>query len=93
MARKYTSPYYQVFRAQVILLVAEGLENKEIGDVDVKGEKYCPRDPGRSSRGGQTAAQRGGERVSQGAGLGAILAWGAFPRQGTHPGADDPLGV
>jgi len=30
MARKYTSPYFQVQRAQMILLAAEGLENKEI---------------------------------------------------------------
>jgi len=32
MARKYTSPYYEVLRAKVILLAAEGLENKEIGE-------------------------------------------------------------
>lgn len=32
MARKYTSPYYQVVRAKVVLLAAEGLENKEIGE-------------------------------------------------------------
>lgn len=32
MARKYTSPYYIVVRAKVILLAAEGLENKEIGE-------------------------------------------------------------
>ena len=31
MARKYTAPYRDVIRAQVILLAAEGLENKEIG--------------------------------------------------------------
>ena len=31
IARKYTSPYYDVIRAKVILLAAEGLENKEIG--------------------------------------------------------------
>jgi len=31
MARKYTSPYYQVLRAKVVLLAALGLENKEIG--------------------------------------------------------------
>lgn len=30
-ARRYTSPYYQVVRAKVILLAHEGLENKEIG--------------------------------------------------------------
>ena len=28
MARKYTAPYRDVIRAQVILLVAEGMENK-----------------------------------------------------------------
>jgi len=31
LARKYTAPYKDVIRAQVILLAAEGLENKEIG--------------------------------------------------------------
>ena len=31
MARKYTSPYYVVVRAKAILLAAEGLENKQIG--------------------------------------------------------------
>ncbi len=32
MARKYTSPYFKVVRAKVILLAAQGLENKEIGE-------------------------------------------------------------
>jgi transposase len=32
LAAKYTSPYYQVVRAKVVLLAAEGLENKEIGE-------------------------------------------------------------
>jgi len=32
MARKYTSPYYEVVRAKAILMAAEGLENKEIGE-------------------------------------------------------------
>jgi transposase len=32
IARKYTSPYYEVVRAKVILLAAKGLENKEIGE-------------------------------------------------------------
>jgi DNA-binding NarL/FixJ family response regulator len=32
IARKYTAPYRDVIRAQVILLVAEGLENKAIGE-------------------------------------------------------------
>ncbi len=31
MSRKYSSPYYQVLRAKVILLSSEGLENTEIG--------------------------------------------------------------
>ena len=31
MARKYTSPYYVVVRAKAILLAADGLENKIIG--------------------------------------------------------------
>jgi transposase len=30
-ARKYTSPYCDVARAKVILMAAQGLENKEIG--------------------------------------------------------------
>jgi hypothetical protein len=32
MARKYTSPYYEVVRAKAILLAAKGLENKQIGE-------------------------------------------------------------
>ena len=31
IARKYTSPYYQVVRAKVILLAAQGLDNDQIG--------------------------------------------------------------
>ena len=31
VARKYTSPYCDVARSKVILMAAEGLENKEIG--------------------------------------------------------------
>jgi hypothetical protein len=31
MARTYTAPYYRVMRAKVVLLAAEGMENKEIG--------------------------------------------------------------
>ena len=30
-ARKYTSPYYSVLRAKIILLAAEGVANDEIG--------------------------------------------------------------
>ena len=32
LAIKYTAPYRDVVRAQVILLAAEGMENKEIGE-------------------------------------------------------------
>ena len=32
MARKYTSPYFEVIRAKAILFAAQGLENKEIGE-------------------------------------------------------------
>jgi hypothetical protein len=31
-ARQYTLPYHEVVRAKVVLLAAEGLENKEIGE-------------------------------------------------------------
>lgn len=31
-ARKYTSPYFEVVRSKIILLAAEGLENKQIGE-------------------------------------------------------------
>ena len=29
---KYTSPYFEVIRAKVVLLAADGMENKEIGE-------------------------------------------------------------
>jgi transposase len=32
VARKYTSPYCDVMRAKVVLLAAQGLSNKEIGE-------------------------------------------------------------
>lgn len=32
IARKYTSPYYTVVRAKIILMAAEGLDNKLIGE-------------------------------------------------------------
>lgn len=32
MTQKYTSPYFEVVRAKVILLASEGLENKEIAN-------------------------------------------------------------
>jgi len=31
-AKKYTSPYFEVVRSKIILLAAEGLENKQIGE-------------------------------------------------------------
>jgi hypothetical protein len=31
-ARKYTLPYFKVIRAKAILLAADGLENKQIGE-------------------------------------------------------------
>lgn len=32
VARQYTSPYFVVLRARIVLMAAEGLENKEIGE-------------------------------------------------------------
>ena len=32
MVRKYTLPYFKVVRAKAILLAADGLENKQIGE-------------------------------------------------------------
>lgn len=32
MAAKYTSPYYSVVRAKIVLLAADGLENQRIAD-------------------------------------------------------------
>lgn len=32
LARKYTSPYFEVVRAKAVLLVMEGLENKQIAE-------------------------------------------------------------
>lgn len=32
VARQYTSPYYIVVRAKIVLMAAQGLENKEIGE-------------------------------------------------------------
>ena len=31
IARRYTSPYYLVMRAKIVLLAAQGLDNKTIG--------------------------------------------------------------
>lgn len=31
ISREYTSPYYRVVRAKIVLYAAQGLENKEIG--------------------------------------------------------------
>ena len=32
IAGKYTSPYYSVIRARIILMAAQGLDNKRIGE-------------------------------------------------------------
>src|SRR5215210_4512768 len=32
MARKYTAPYFEVVRAKLVLLAADGLENQVIGE-------------------------------------------------------------
>jgi transposase len=32
LARKYTSPYFEVVRARAVLLAMQGLENKEIAE-------------------------------------------------------------
>ena len=32
IAHKYTSPYYYVVRAKIILMAAQGLDNKSIGE-------------------------------------------------------------
>ena len=31
-ARKYTSPYFEVIRSKIVLLAADGFENKQIGE-------------------------------------------------------------
>ena len=31
ISRRYTAPYYQVIRAKVVLLAAQGMDNKTIG--------------------------------------------------------------
>ena len=42
IARKYTSPYRDVIRAKVVLLAAQGLQNKEIGErLDVPRQIVC----------------------------------------------------
>ena len=41
-ARKYTLPYFQVQRAKIVLLAAEGLANKEIAKrLDTRREVAC----------------------------------------------------
>lgn len=41
-ARKYTLPYYQVQRAKIVLLAAEGLANSEIAKrLDTRREVAC----------------------------------------------------
>ncbi len=32
IARKYTSPYYHVVRTKIVLMAAQGLDNKSIGE-------------------------------------------------------------
>ncbi len=32
ISRKYTSPYYYVVRAKIVLMAAQGLDNKSIGE-------------------------------------------------------------
>ena len=32
IVRKYTSPYYHVVRAKIVLLAAQGMDNKNIGE-------------------------------------------------------------
>ena len=32
IARKYTSPYYHVVRAKIVLMAAQGMDNKSIGE-------------------------------------------------------------
>lgn len=32
VARKYTSPYFEIMRAKIVLLAADGYSNKEIGE-------------------------------------------------------------
>lgn len=42
IARKYTLAYYQVQRAKIVLLAAEGLENNEIAKrLDTRREVVC----------------------------------------------------
>ena len=41
-ARKYTLPYFQVQRAKIVLLAAEGLANSEIAErLDTRREVAC----------------------------------------------------
>jgi len=42
ISRKYTSPYRDVIRAKVVLLAAEGAQNKQIGErLDVPRQIVC----------------------------------------------------
>lgn len=53
-ARRYTLPYRDVQRAKLILLAAEGLENKEIAErLDLPRPKVFPRDPGFAAKAGR----------------------------------------
>jgi hypothetical protein len=80
-ARQYTLPYREVVRAKVILLAAEGLENKEIGErLDMprpvvskwRQRFFRERLPGledRSRRGRPSAFSPSGDRGGEGSGL------------------------
>lgn len=80
-ARRYTLPYRDVVRAKVVLLAAEGFENKEIGErldmprpVVSKWRKRFFRErldglEDRSRRGRPPAFPPSGRRRSEGAGL------------------------
>lgn len=80
-ARQYTLPYREVVRAKLILLAAQGLENKEIGErldmprpVVSKWRKRFFRErlaglEGRSRRGRPSAFPPSGGRRSEGSGV------------------------
>ena len=80
-ARRYTLPYRDVVRAKIVLLAAEGIENKEIGErldmprpVVSKWRKRFFRErleglEDRSRRGRPPAFSPSGRRRSEGSGL------------------------
>ena len=81
VARNYTSPYYIVVRAKIVLMAARGLENKEIGErldlprqiVSKWRKRFCKeRVDGlfdRPRRGRPAAFSPSGRRSGQGSGL------------------------